>query len=471
MGARHPFFSIPDYKTVRKWECIVCGWTYDEAKGLPEEGIAPGTPWEQVPEDFLCPDCGVGKEDFDPLEEEEAPAAEPASAAGEEAQAPVIIIGTGLAGYNTAKEFRKHDSDTPLQLLTVDDGRFYSKPMLSSGFTRNTTADDLATASADEMAEQLKAEVKTFTGVESIDTDGHTLRTDKGETLPYSKLVLAWGAEVIEPPLKGDALDKVYAVNSLLDYHHFRRVLEETGAKKLLLIGAGLIGSEFANDLHNGGFTLEAVEPLAYCLPTLLPEPAGQAVREALEEKGVRYHFGVVADEINRAPEGDGVSARLSDGTMLTADLVVSAIGVRPRIALAEKAGIAVQRGIVVDRCLQTSAPDVYALGDCAEVEGLVLYYVAPLMAAARALGRTLAGELTPVKYPAMPVTIKTPACPVVVSPPSRDAEGEWQFQQDGRNVVAEFRGTDGSLLGFALTGDGTKEKLRLQKELPPLLS
>ncbi len=457
---------------MRNWECIVCGWVYDEAKGLPEEGIAPGTPWEQVPEDFLCPDCGVGKEDFDLLEEEgAAPSAELASAEDGAAQAPVVIIGTGLAGYNTAREFRKHNSDAPLQLLTADDGRFYSKPMLSTGFTRNTTADDLATASAEEMAEQLQAEVKTFTQVKSIDTDGHTLQTDKGETIPYSKLVLAWGAEVVEPPLKGNALEKMYAVNDLLDYDRFRHVLEESGVKKILLIGAGLIGSEFANDLHNGGFTLEAVEPLGYCLPTLLPEPAGQAVREALEEKGVRYHFGVVVDEINHAPEGAGVIARLSDGSEVAADLVVSAIGVRPRIALAEKAGIAVQRGIVVDRSLQTSAPDVYALGDCAEVEGLVLYYVAPLMACARALGRSLAGEPTSVQYPAMPVTIKTPACPVVVSPPPRDSEGEWQFRQDGRDIVAEFRGSDGSLLGFALTGGGTKEKIRLQKELPPLLS
>ena len=456
---------------MRNWECIVCGWTYDEAKGLPEEGIPPGTPWEEVPQDFLCPDCGVGKEDFDLLEEEGAPLVEPAAAAGQDTEPPIVIIGTGLAGYNAAREFRKYDKEMSLLLLTADDGRFYSKPMLSAGFTKNTTADDLATASPDEMAEQLKAEVKVFTRVESIDTDGHAIRTDKGETIPYSKLVLAWGAEVMQPPLQGDALEKVYSVNDLLDYGRFRHVLEETGAKKILLIGAGLIGSEFANDLHNGGFILEAVDPLGYSLPTLLPELAGQAVREALEEKGVRFHFGTVVEEINHASGGAGVTARLSDGVEVEADLVVSAIGVRPRIALAEQAGITVQRGIVVDRQLRTSAADVYALGDCAEVEGLVLYYVAPLMACARALGRTLAGEPTPVQYPAMPVTIKVPACPVVVSPPPPGAQGEWQFRQDGRNVVAEFRDADGSLLGFALTGEGTKEKIRLQKELPPLLA
>ncbi len=120
---------------------------------------------------------------------------------------------------------------------------------------------------------------------------------------------------------------------------------------------------------------------------------------------------------------------------------------------------------------LETSATAVYALGDCAEVEGHVLVYVAPLMAAARALGQTLAGKPTPVVYPAMPVTIKTPVCPVVVNPPPAGEEGNWQIEQEDNNVVAEFRGSGGDLLGFALTGEGIKQKMRLQKELPPLLT
>ncbi len=458
---------------MRKWECIVCGWVYDEALGAPEEGVEPGTRWEDVPEDFLCPECGVGKEDFELIEEEETAAAPAAETAPEApAQAPVVIIGTGLAGYNTAKEFRKHDSATPLTLITSDDGSFYSKPMLSTGFTRKTTARDLATASAEKMAQQLQAQVLCFTGVEAIDTAGHTLHLDNGQTVSYSKLVLAWGSEAVEPPLEGDALELVYSVNSLMDYDRFRAALEQGGVRKLLIIGAGLIGSEFANDLCNGGFQLEAVEPLGRSLPILLPEPGGKAVQSALEERGVVFHFGTVVQRVDRAPDGDGIIATLDNGEKVSADLVVSAIGVRPRTELARRAGIKVKRGIVVDRLLQTSAEDVYALGDCAEVDGLVLFYVAPLMACARALGQTLAGTETRVQYPGMPITIKTPFCPVVVAPPPQDAEGEWQYREDGQNIVAEFRDRGGQLLGFALTGEqGIKEKLRLQKELPPLLA
>ncbi|PLW83473.1 rubredoxin reductase [Kineobactrum sediminis] len=453
-----------------KWECIVCGLVYDESKGWPDDGIAPGTRWEDVPEDWLCPDCGVGKEDFELIEEapvdetphHEEPVADPV-------HAPVVIIGTGLAGYGVAREFRKHDSDTPLILITSDDGRSYSKPMLSTGYTKDTSASDLAQLDAGSMARQLKASVWTMTRVSAIDTANQVIKVGDTETaIHYGKLVLTLGAHVIQPPIAGDGMDLVYSVNDLLDYDDFRTAVHKNGVRKVCIIGGGLIGCEFTNDLLNGGFEVEVVDPLAYCLPTLLPEPAGRAVQAALEAKGARFHFGPLVTSVNLAEQG--VVVGLNNGETINADLVLSAVGVRPRTDLAAASGIDINRGIVTDRLLATSAPNVYALGDCAEVAGQVLVYVAPLVAASRALGKTLAGEPTEVVYPPMPVTIKTPACPVVVAPPAIGAEGEWQIQADGQNVRAEFRSAAGDLLGFALTGDATKAKLELQKALPAIL-
>lgn len=453
-----------------KWECIVCGWVYDEAKGDPENGVAPGTKWDDVPEEWLCPDCGVGKEDFELIDDAPVNAVpHHEQEHTDEVLAPVVIIGTGLAGYGLAKEFRKHDKDTPLIMITSDDGRSYSKPMLSTGYTKNTTANDLAQSDAGTMGKQFKASVWTMTHVTGIDTDQQLIKLGDAETaIHYSKLVLALGADTITPPIEGDALDYVYSVNDLLDYDDFRKAIEQNDVKKVCLIGAGLIGCEFTNDLTNGGFQVEAVDPLSWCLPTLLPEPAGRAVQHALEEKGAKFHFGPLVTAVNKAENGLVVS--LNNGETIECDLVVSAVGVRPRTKLAQDAGIEVNRGVKTNRTLETSAKNVYAIGDCVEVDGHVLVYVAPLMAGARALGKTLAGEPTEVSYPAMPVTIKTPACPVVVSPPAPGAEGEWQIQEDGNNIVAEFRNGSGELLGFALTGDGTKEKMRLQKELPAIL-
>jgi rubredoxin-NAD+ reductase len=454
-----------------KWECIVCGLVYDEKEGWPDDGIAPGTKWEDVPEDWLCPDCGVGKEDFELLEEapvDDTPHHE--EPVVDRVHAPVVILGTGLAGYGLAKEFRKHDDETPLILITSDDGRSYSKPMLSTGYTKDHSANDLAQLDAGSMARMLKASVWTMTKVNEIDTAEQLIKVGDAETaIHYGKLVLAVGAEVIRPPIEGDGLDLVYSVNDLLDYDDFRTAVKKNNVSKVCIIGGGLIGCEFTNDLINGGFEVEAVDPLAYCLPTLLPETAGKAVQSALEEKGAKFHFGPLVTAVNKAEQG--VEVILNNGEKIVADIVVSAVGVRPRTELAAASGIQTNRGVLTNRLLETSAPNVYAMGDCAEVNGHVLVYVAPLMAAARALGKTLAGEPTEVSYPAMPVTIKTPACPVVVAPPAAGAEGEWTISADGNSVKAEFRSAGGDLLGFALTGDATREKMALQKELPAIMA
>jgi rubredoxin-NAD+ reductase len=458
-------------KTMSKWECIVCGLIYDEKEGWPDDGIAPGTKWEDVPEDWLCPDCGVGKEDFELLEEapvDDTPHHE--EPVVDKVHAPVVILGTGLAGYGLAKEFRKYDENTPLILITSDDGRSYSKPMLSTGFTKDHNANDLAQLDAGSMARMLKASVWTMTRVNEIDTAAQLIKVGDAQTaIHYSKLVLAVGAEVIRPPIQGDALELVYGVNDLLDYDDFRTAVKKNDVRKVCIIGGGLIGCEFTNDLLNGGFEVEAVDPLGYCLPTLLPEQAGKAVQAALEAQGATFHFGPLVTAVNKADKGVVVS--LNDGRSISADLVVSAVGVRPRTELAKASGIEVNRGVVTNRLLETSAPNVYALGDCAEVNGHVLVYVAPLVAAARALGKTLAGEPTEVSYPAMPVTIKTPTCPVVVAPPPAGIAGAWSIEADGNNVKAEFRDASGRLLGFALTGDATREKMTLQKELPAIMS
>ncbi len=381
-------------------------------------------------------------------------------------QAPIVIVGTGLAGYSLAREFRKLDPNTPVLMVTADDGISYSKPMLSTGFTKNKDAEGLAQASTDAMAAQLGVRIRTFTTVTGIDPGAHRLRLGDA-WLDYRKLVLAWGADVIRLSLEGDGQDRVFAINDLVDYRAFRQAL--AGGRRVAIMGAGLIGCEFANDLRNGGYEVEVIAPSETVMPGLLPEAAARAVQTSLADLGVRFHLGTLVQRIDRA--GRGVSLSLANGARLEADLVISAVGLRPRTQLARDAGLAVGRGIRVNRALETSAPDVYALGDCAEVDGHVLLYVLPLMASAKALAKTLAGERTEVRYGAMPVMVKTPCCPTAVCPPPEGAEGEWQVEQDGTDVRALFRGPGGELLGFALTGRFAMEKQALSREVPPVHS
>lgn len=381
--------------------------------------------------------------------------------------APIIVIGTGLAGYNFGKEFRRLNTETPLLYLTADDGRSYSKPMLSTGFTKGSSADQLAMADAGKMAEDLKASIRTHIQVTSIDAANHNIHIGN-EKIAYSKLVLAVGANCIQAPLSGDAIADVHTINDLMDYARFRQAIE--GKKKVFIIGAGLIGCEYANDLTNGGYEVEAVDPMPTVLANLLPEAASHAVQKTLEkEKGVIFHFGTVAEAVNKS--GDGYEITLKNGVKTKADIVLSAIGVRANTTLAKEAGLVINRGIVVNRELQSSDQDIYAMGDCAEVDGQLLYYVMPLMTCARALAKTLSGTPTPVSYGPMPVGIKVPVCPIQVSPPARGVEGKWEIEAEDNNVKALFRDPSGKLLGFALTGTKVSEKMALQKELPALLA
>lgn len=380
--------------------------------------------------------------------------------------APVVIIGTGLAGYNLAREFRKLDGETPLLLITADDGRSYSKPMLSTGFGKNKEADGLSMAEPSAMAEQLKAEVRTHTRVSGIDP-GHKRLWIGEEAVPYRDLIVAWGAETVRVPVAGDAADAIFPINDLEDYARFRAAA--AGKKRVLILGAGLIGCEFANDLILGGYEIDLVAPCEQVMPTLLHPAAAAAVQAGLESLGARFHLGPLLTRLDRAD--DGLEAHLSDGEVLHCDLVVSAIGLRPRTDLAAAAGLEIGRGVVVDRHLQTSHANIYALGDCAEVDGLNLLYVMPLMNCARALAQTLAGTLTPVKYGPMPVTVKTPVCPLVVSPPPKGSEGVWTVEGEGADIKALCLDSDGNLLGYALTGAAVMDKLALNKALPPLLA
>jgi rubredoxin-NAD+ reductase len=380
--------------------------------------------------------------------------------------APVVIVGTGLAGYNLAREFRKLDGETPLLLITADDGRSYSKPMLSTGFGKNKEADGLSMAEPGAMAEQLKAEVRTHTRISGIDP-GHKRLWIGEESVHYRDLILAWGAETVRVPVAGDASHAIFPINDLEDYARFRTAA--AGKRRVLILGAGLIGCEFANDLIVGGYEVDLVAPCEQVMPTLLHPAAAAAVQAGLESLGARFHLGPVLTRLSRT--GDGLEAHLSDGEVVLCDLVVSAIGLRPRVDLAAAAGLEIGRGVVVDRHLKTSHANIYALGDCAEVDGLNLLYVMPLMSCARALAQTLAGTPTAVKYGPMPVTVKTPVCPLVVSPPPKGREGVWTVEGQGADIKALCHDADGNLLGYALTGAAVMDKLALNKVLPPLLA
>ncbi len=391
----------------------------------------------------------------------------------------VVIVGAGLAGYNVARELRKADAAVPIVLVSRDHAGFYSKPMLSNALASKKTPATLVMKSAEKMAEEVQLRVLANTSVTALDTTARTLTLSSGEVLPYRDLVLALGADPIRIPLQGDAADTVVSVNDLGDFARFAELLDTAAGgqpvRRVAILGAGLIGCEFANDLLHRAIQPTVLDLAERALPRLLPPEASARLQAKLQEGGASFRFGVGAVAVNRAPNGQGLVVTLSDGSTLDTDLVLSAIGLKPRTQLAADAGIAVGRGVQVNRELVSSVPHVHAIGDCAEVAGHLLPYVLPLMAQARALAATLAGKPTPVSYPAMPVVVKTPAWPTVVCPPPAEAQGQWQVSDTDEAVEARFVGTaaDGSelLLGFALQGKAVSQRQALAAQVPALLA
>ncbi|MDO9005982.1 MAG: FAD-dependent oxidoreductase [Aquabacterium sp.] len=384
----------------------------------------------------------------------------------------VVIIGSGLAGYNVARELRKLDAQVPIVVVSRDHAGFYSKPMLSNALAGKKTAATLVMKAADKIGAEINARVLPHSTVERLDTQARTLLLNSGEVLPYRDLVLAMGADPIRLPLKGNAADSVLSVNDLDDFAKFAEALDHPdGVKHVTILGAGLIGCEFANDLLHRGIEPTVLDLADRALGRLLPEAASLNLQTKLEAAGARFRFGVAMQSVDLASDGPGLQVTLTDGSTFKTDLVLSAIGLKPRTALAASAGLQVNRGIVADRHLATSSEHVYAVGDCAEVDGHTLPYVLPLMQQARALAAGLAGQKTPVAYPAMPVIVKTPACPTVVCPPPLDAQGEWTVTTTDDALEARFTapGQPEQLLGFALQGKAVSQRQALAALIPPL--
>lgn len=377
----------------------------------------------------------------------------------------IVIIGSGLAGYTLAREFRKLNQQTPITIITADDGSFYSKPQLSSALTHHKSAEQLATISAEKARSQFQATIFTHSIVTEINPQQQTITVDN-QTIHYEHLVLACGAEPVLPTLAGDAVADVHSINDLQDYVLFRQTL--TGKKHIAIIGTGLVGCEMANDLINADYHVSMVGSSATPLGRLIPQQLGKIFQQTMATKGVDWYLPQRVKSVDY--HQNSFRLHFNDGAQLDADLVIRAIGLQPKIGLAQQAGITCNHGIVVNRYLQTNMPHIYAIGDCAEVEGQVLLYLAPLVLCARAVAKTLSGTLTAVHYPSMPIFVKTPGCPVVAALPATGLKGDWTFELEAHQGTGLLYDQDKKLVGYALVGAHTAKSRTLVETLPPLL-
>jgi nitrite reductase (NADH) large subunit len=301
----------------------------------------------------------------------------------------LLIIGHGMASTRLVEELvERAPGRFNITLLGAEPRPAYNRILLSPVLAGERAPDDILIHPADWYARQ---GVALHCGVTAtaVDAGARRVATCDGRWFDYDRLVIATGSSPLMPPLPGAGLPGVV---SFRDVEDVAAMLDRAGeGRHAVVIGGGLLGLEAAHGLAQRGMAVTVLHLMPHLMERQLDAEAAGLLRGALESRGLTLLTGVTTQEILGTDHVSGV--RLADGRCLPADLVVLAIGVRPRVDLARSAGLAVARGIVVDDALRTSAPGIYALGECAEHRGTCHGLVAPLYEMARSLAAHLAGS------------------------------------------------------------------------------
>ncbi len=451
----------------QRWICDACGYIYDEAVGDLDSGLAPGTRYNDIPEDWLCPLCGLAKSDLRLLPDVQITETQ-SKVVGTKATTTcrggddyIVIVGAGIAGWSVAEAIRQQNSETPVLLVTACEGFSYPKPALSTAFAQHKTADDLADQDAASKAQSMNIDLRTQTRILKIDTKKKRLTTVKG-AINYNKLVLAFGAKQRKLPIDGDAKETILSVNDLSSYRKLRQRLNDN-IKHITILGAGLIGCEFAEDLTTAGYKVAVVDPLDYPLSSLVPGAMASGLKQALEHRGVEWKMNTKMMALKKS--GDHLEAVLSSGETCQTDLVLSAAGLVVDTTLAEKAGLKTDQGILTDRLMRTSDNDVYAIGDCASVEGTIFAYIEPIRRQAETIAAHLNGNEKRFDIHPPLIRVKTPSFPLTICLPSgqknHNGIAHKQTSEDRLDYLL-----DDNVVGFVLSGSEASHGAALYREM-----
>ncbi|MTH47295.1 NADH:flavorubredoxin reductase NorW [Intestinirhabdus alba] len=372
----------------------------------------------------------------------------------------IVIIGSGFAARQLVKNIRKQDANLPLTLIAADSMDEYNKPDLSHVISQAQRADDLTRQSAGEFAEQFNLRLFPQTWITAIDAEAHVVKS-QDKQWQYDKLVLATGAAAFVPPVPGREL--MLTLNSQQEYRACETQLHN--ARRVLIVGGGLIGSELAMDFCRAGKAVTLIDNAASILSSLMPPEVSSRLQHRLLDMGVDLLMKSQLQGLEKTESG--IRATLDRQRSVEVDAVIAATGLRSETALARRAGLTINRGVCVDSYLQSSNPDIYAIGDCAEINGQVLPFLQPIQLSAMYLAKNLLGGNAPLKLPAMLVKIKTPELPLHLAGETQRRDLNWQIAAEKEGMVAKGMDAEGQLRAFVVSEDRMKEAFALLKSLP----
>jgi nitrite reductase (NADH) large subunit len=365
---------------------------------------------------------------------------------------PLVIIGNGMAALRLVDELAKVALGRYAIAVIGDEPRLaYNRVLLSSVLAGETASHDIELRPADWWRDR-GVTLKYGCAVSEIDVGRRELKIANDESVAFSRLVLATGSTPLRLSVPGAELA---GVNTFRDSRDVDLLLTLAAAKKrVVVVGGGLLGLEAAYGLAKAGAPVTLIHLMDRLMERQLDAPAAALLKSLVEPKGINVLLNANTARILGESRVEGVE--LTDGRRIDADAVIVAAGIRPNIALARDAGIPVKRGIIVDDQLQTGAPDIFALGECAEHRGICYGLVEPAYEQARALAQHLAGRTAAYNGSVVATNLK-------VSGVSVFSAGDFLGSEGSETIVLSDvrRGTykklviaDGRLTGAVLVGD-----------------
>jgi rubredoxin-NAD+ reductase len=361
-------------------------------------------------------------------------------ARGNARDAGIVVLGAGTAGWAAVEALRALDADVPITLITACCGDRYRKPELSLALGLGRSAEQLVHERAEDAATRLRVRLLADTYAVGLSPALHQLRTTRG-TLRYTRLILAQGARAALPGSLPPHL--CWRVNDLDAWAGVQRALAG-GPKRIAIVGAGLVGCELAEDFARAGHTVMVLDVNRWALAALLPESAALRLHASWERLGIRFlgerQVTGVSDHSAQV-SGERIVHTQRDEAWHV-DLVLSATGLNTEPRLARQAGLRFERGIAVDpHTLQTSAADVYALGDCISIDGQPCRFIEPIAPQAVAIAHAVLGrEHEGYRHRPPVLRVKTRSLPIVLrGAPSRELDWTVLDEDDVYMSLAQY--------------------------------
>ena len=363
----------------------------------------------------------------------------------------LVVVGNGMAGMGCLEQILAYAPQFEVTVFGDETHVNYNRVLLSSVLAGEKTADDIVLHPVEWY---LTHQIDLRVGVRIVDVDpvARTVAGNDGSVTGYDTLLLATGSGAWLPPIAGLDNDGVFVFRTLDDT---RGLLQRSGpGVKAVVIGGGLLGLEAARGLQVQGCHVTVVHLMPTLMDRQLDADAGQYLAGKMEDLGIRVLLGHTTTAVVGNGRTEGVA--LEDGTILEADLVVVAAGIRPNVDLAYKAGVHVNRGIVVNDHMETSRPDIFAVGECVEHRGVCYGLIAPLLEQ----GKVLAATITDNKGPVYTGTI--PAAKLKIMGVDVFSAGDWseqnaepvRYEDRALGVYKKLTVRDGKLVGAILVGD-----------------